>query len=255
MPLIFFFNAIYDPYKSHNWSKIVYIWNKSLLLTKAAVIVILRNINTVFYVNTFSNLIDHLWVSICDKSWIFSIITPDFGVTWSFRNHSYLQICCSLMIICGQSLIMVLINIELFLPLHIFVEITMHLIFQNSLFNRRLKIAFISGINTLLVASWYMWCCYKYKNSIFIIVCLFCEFLCLCCYTHLFWFLNESLSFTQTGCASLNWCDCYGQSIIHHNLSSFTTNVIKPFTVILTEIAQLHYTISLWLYEIYIFCS
>ncbi len=193
--------------------------------------------------NTFSNLINHHWVSICDKSWIFSIITPDFGVTWSFRNHSYMPICCSVMIICAQSLIMVLINIKTFLLLHIFVEITMHLIFQDSLFNRRLKIAFISGINTLLVASWYIWCCYKYKNYIFIIVCLFCEFLCLCCYTHLFWFLNESLSFTQTGCVSLNWCDCYGQSIIHHYLSSFTTNVIKLLTVTLTEIAQLHYTI------------
>jgi len=27
------------------------------------------------------------------QSWIFSIITPDFRVTWSFRNHS--DHCCS----------------------------------------------------------------------------------------------------------------------------------------------------------------
>ncbi len=29
------------------------------------------------------------------QSWIFSIITPVFSVTWSFRNHSTMQICCS----------------------------------------------------------------------------------------------------------------------------------------------------------------
>jgi len=28
-------------------------------------------------------------------SWIFSIITPVFSVTWSFRNHSNVMICCS----------------------------------------------------------------------------------------------------------------------------------------------------------------
>ncbi len=28
-------------------------------------------------------------------SWIFSIITPVFSVTWSFRNHSDMLICCS----------------------------------------------------------------------------------------------------------------------------------------------------------------
>ncbi len=29
------------------------------------------------------------------QSWIFSIITPVFIVTWSFRNHSNMLICCS----------------------------------------------------------------------------------------------------------------------------------------------------------------
>ncbi len=31
----------------------------------------------------------------CDQSWIFSFITPVFSVTWSFRNHSNMLICCS----------------------------------------------------------------------------------------------------------------------------------------------------------------
>ncbi len=31
----------------------------------------------------------------CDQSWIFSIITPVFSVTWSFRTHSIMPICCS----------------------------------------------------------------------------------------------------------------------------------------------------------------
>ncbi len=30
------------------------------------------------------------------KSWIFSIITPVFGVTWSFRNHSIMLTWCSI---------------------------------------------------------------------------------------------------------------------------------------------------------------
>ncbi len=28
--------------------------------------------------------------------WIFSIITPVFSITWSFRNHSNMLICCSI---------------------------------------------------------------------------------------------------------------------------------------------------------------
>jgi len=31
----------------------------------------------------------------CWQSWFFSIITPVFSVTWSFRNHSNMMICCS----------------------------------------------------------------------------------------------------------------------------------------------------------------
>ncbi len=36
-----------------------------------------------FHFNIFQNII-----YFCDQSWIFSIITPVFSVTWSFRNHS-----------------------------------------------------------------------------------------------------------------------------------------------------------------------
>jgi len=38
-----------------------------------------------FYLSLFSNVMYS-----CDRSWIYSIITPVFSVTWSFRNH-----CCS----------------------------------------------------------------------------------------------------------------------------------------------------------------
>ncbi len=33
------------------------------------------------------------------QSWIFSIITPVFSATWSFRNHSNMLICCSIFFI------------------------------------------------------------------------------------------------------------------------------------------------------------
>ncbi len=34
-------------------------------------------------------------IDFCDQSCIFSIITPVFSVTWSFKNHSNMLICCS----------------------------------------------------------------------------------------------------------------------------------------------------------------
>ncbi len=37
---------------------------------------------------------------------IFSIITPVFSVTWSFRNHNNMQICCS------KNIYFVIINVE-----------------------------------------------------------------------------------------------------------------------------------------------
>ncbi len=37
-----------------------------------------------------------LWWIEC--RWMFSIITPVFSVTWSFRNHSNMLICCSIYI-------------------------------------------------------------------------------------------------------------------------------------------------------------
>jgi len=33
-------------------------------------------------------------IMILEFSWIFSIITPVFSVTWSFRNHCKMLICC-----------------------------------------------------------------------------------------------------------------------------------------------------------------
>ncbi len=45
---------------------------------------------TFFYFNILWNVIYS-----CDQSWIVSIITPVCSVTWSFRNHSNMLICCS----------------------------------------------------------------------------------------------------------------------------------------------------------------
>ncbi len=50
----------------------------------------------------------------CDQSWIFSIITPVFSVTWSFRNHSNMliyyqcwkQLCCFLFLYSLYTLIL-----------------------------------------------------------------------------------------------------------------------------------------------------
>ncbi len=52
--------------------------------------VILWHIITILKSNLF------LWW----QSWIFSIITPVFSVTWSFRNHSNMLICCLRNIMC-----------------------------------------------------------------------------------------------------------------------------------------------------------
>ncbi len=65
------------------------------MLTKAAFIwlktAISRNITILnIYSNIFSNVI-----YCCDAKLNFSIITPVFSVTWSFRNHSYILIWCS----------------------------------------------------------------------------------------------------------------------------------------------------------------
>ncbi len=42
----------------------------------------------------------------CDQSWIFSFLTPVFSVTWSFRNHSNILICCSIKVF------IIIINVE-----------------------------------------------------------------------------------------------------------------------------------------------
>jgi len=36
----------------------------------------------------------HFEMYSCDQSWIFSVITSAFSVTWSFRIHSNMMICC-----------------------------------------------------------------------------------------------------------------------------------------------------------------
>ncbi len=51
--------------------------------------ILLRFQISIFYLNMFSNVI-----YFCDQSWIVSIITSVFSVTWSFRNHSNMMICC-----------------------------------------------------------------------------------------------------------------------------------------------------------------
>ncbi len=48
------------------------------------------NLIPVFYLNIFFKCIIPVM-----KSWIFSIIIPVFSVTWSFRNHFNMLICCS----------------------------------------------------------------------------------------------------------------------------------------------------------------
>ncbi len=71
---------------------------ESLLLTKAALYsknsknseILLECKTAVFYVNICYNVI-----YFCDQSCIFSIITPVFSVTWCFRNHYNMLICCS----------------------------------------------------------------------------------------------------------------------------------------------------------------
>ncbi len=50
-----------------------------------------KNCYWIVYVN---NILYNLIYS-CDQSWIFSIMTPVFSVTWSFRNHYNMMICCS----------------------------------------------------------------------------------------------------------------------------------------------------------------
>jgi len=56
--------------------------------------VAVKNNNIVWSINRFeNNCFQFEYISKCNlflwwHTWIFSIITPVFGVTWSFRNHS-----------------------------------------------------------------------------------------------------------------------------------------------------------------------
>ncbi len=70
------------------------------------------------------------------QSWIFSILTPVFSVTWFIRTHSNMLICCSRKI---------LLLISIFKPvvlLHIFVENLTDPKFWSVLYKRRYKIVF-----------------------------------------------------------------------------------------------------------------
>ncbi len=64
--------------------------------------------------------------------WIFSIVTPVFSVTWSFRNQYNMLICCSRNISCYYLII------KKVVLLCIFVE-TVIVLFQDSFMNRKFK--------------------------------------------------------------------------------------------------------------------
>ncbi len=67
---------------------------ESLLLTKAVENQWNSNVVNYYYSNCIItvNVIYSLFLT-CDQSWIFSIITPVFSVTWSFRNQCNMIIC------------------------------------------------------------------------------------------------------------------------------------------------------------------
>jgi len=63
--------------RSLSCSSMMFIWSK----IKFKIIVLFCNFFFLIYP--------------CDQSWIFSTITPVFSVTWFFRNHYNMLICCS----------------------------------------------------------------------------------------------------------------------------------------------------------------
>ncbi len=69
-----------------------FFFGKSLMLTKTTFICCCD------ILNIYLNVLTYRLLYFCDQSCIFSIITPVFSVTWSFRNHSTLLICCSVII-------------------------------------------------------------------------------------------------------------------------------------------------------------
>ncbi len=72
------------------------------------------------------------FISVIKADWIFSIISPVFSVTWSFRNHSNILMWCLTNIYCYyQCLILLCCLIFLWKPLRIF--------FQHCFMNRKFK--------------------------------------------------------------------------------------------------------------------
>ncbi len=120
-------------------------FNKSVMLTKAAFNVFIntnilwnhrikilyfilkcKKINVFFQFNSF---ISWLW-----QSWIFSIITPVFSVTWSFRNHSDTLIWCL-----GKNIIYILIISKSMLKTAALLNMYCDLFFQDYLMNQIFK--------------------------------------------------------------------------------------------------------------------
>ncbi len=132
---------------------------KSLMLTKAAYLikntietVILWDIVTIQNncLNIFKNTINYLM-----QSWIFSVITPGFSVTWSFRNHFlfiFIDILKYKLIVFLIYNFLLLSMLKTVVLLNIFVEIMIHL-FQDYLMNGKFKWKFCNIINVFTVTS------------------------------------------------------------------------------------------------------
>jgi len=76
----------YTLFKTLGSRIVFYFYERSLYYCE----ILLQFKTTVFYINIFYNVIYS-----SDESWIFSIITPVFSVTWFFRNQ-YNMILCSI---------------------------------------------------------------------------------------------------------------------------------------------------------------
>ncbi len=110
-------------YTVQNLESVRYFLSLSLLLAKATFIwskifkIILPFKITVFCLEC---------ISVIKADWIFSIISPVFSVTWSFRNHSNILMWCLTNIYCYyQCLILLCCLIFLWKPLRIFFNIVL----------------------------------------------------------------------------------------------------------------------------------
>ncbi len=69
--------------------QVAFIWSR---IKKKNCAIVFKCKIKIFCVNIFSYIFRIYFVYSCGQSWIFSIITPVFSVTWSFRNHSNILI-------------------------------------------------------------------------------------------------------------------------------------------------------------------